>query len=302
MMNEERVSALTKEMDRLILPYFPKEEGLQKKLFESINYSFEAGGKRIRPLMMQESYKHLGGDENEIELLDPFFAAMEMIHTYSLIHDDLPAVDNDDYRRGKATNHKVFGETTAIFAGDAMLNLAFETMLEATVKEVDPIWKTKKIEAMNVLAKKAGAYGMLAGQMVDTLCEDKADTSLDELMFIHEKKTAALIQAPLVMGAIFAGASREKIARMEQVGYLVGISFQIQDDILDCIGNEKKLGKKTGSDARNDKTTYVTIKGLKEAKEDQVRMSKEAEGLLASMQDGPSELIGLVDYLISREF
>ena len=301
-MDEKRVLQMAEEMDRLILPYFPKEEGMQKKLFESMNYSFEAGGKRIRPLMMQESYKLLGGDENEIDILNPFYAAIEMVHTYSLIHDDLPAVDNDDYRRGKATNHKVFGETTAIFAGDAMLNYAFETMLEATVKEMDPVWKTKKIEAMNVLAKKAGGYGMLAGQMVDYLCEDKPDVKLEEILFIHEKKTAALIQAPLVMGAIFAGASREKIARMEQVGYLVGVSFQIQDDILDCIGNADKLGKKTGSDAKNDKATYVTIKGLKEAKEDQIRMSKEAEGMLSSMHEGQSELVGLVDYLISREY
>jgi len=300
-MTELEMNQMAEEISNMILPYFPKEEGLQKRIFESMNYSFEAGGKRIRPMLMQESYRMTGGEEDEIDHIIPFMAAMEMVHTYSLIHDDLPAVDNDDYRRGKPTNHKVYGETTAIFAGDAMLNYAFEIMLEDTVKEKDPVWKTKKLEAMNVLARKAGPYGMLAGQMVDYLCEDKDNVSIDELMFIHEKKTAALIQAPLVMGAIFAGANRNKIERMEQVGYLVGISFQIRDDILDCVGNEEKLGKKTGSDAKNEKATYVTLKGLKQAEEDQIRMSREAQGLLSSMADAPSKLPEIIDMLIIRE-
>lgn len=300
-MTDEKFKELTETADRMILPYFPKETGLQKRLFESMNYSFDAGGKRIRPIMLMESFRMLGGNEDEIEVLAPFMAAVEMIHTSSLIHDDLPAVDNDDFRRGKPTNHKAFGETTAIFAGDALLNYAFETMLEDTVKEKDQVWKMKKLEAMNVLAKKAGGYGMLAGQMVDYLCEQKKDATLEELLFIHEKKTAALIQAPLIMGAIFAGANKEKIARMEQVGYLVGISYQIQDDILDCIGDEKVLGKKTGSDAKNAKTTYVTIKGLKDAQADQERMSKEAEGILSSISEGPSMLLELVESLIHRE-
>ena len=300
-MTEEKLKELTETADRMILPFFPKETGMQKRLFESMNYSFDAGGKRIRPIMLMESYLMLGGNEDEIEQLAPFMAAIEMVHTASLIHDDLPAVDNDDFRRGKPTNHKAYGETTAIFAGDALLNYAFETMLEDTVKEGDQVWKMKKLEAMNVLAKKSGAYGMLGGQMVDYLCEQKNDATLEELLFIHEKKTAALIQAPLIMGAIFAGANREKIARMEQVGYLVGISYQIQDDILDCIGDEKLLGKKTGSDAKNAKTTYVTIKGLKDAQADQERMSREAEGILSSIAEGPTLLRELVESLIHRE-
>ena len=300
-MTEEQFKELTETADRMILPFFPKETGMQKRLFESMNYSFDAGGKRIRPIMLMESYRMLGGNEDEIEQLAPFMAAIEMVHTASLIHDDLPAVDNDDFRRGKPTNHKAYGETTAIFAGDALLNYAFETMLEDTVKEGDQVWKMKKLEAMNVLAKKSGAYGMLGGQMVDYLCEQKNDATLEELLFIHEKKTAALIQAPLIMGAIFAGANREKIARMEQVGYLVGISYQIQDDILDCIGDEKLLGKKTGSDAKNAKTTYVTIKGLKDAQADQERMSREAEGILSSIAEGPTLLRELVESLIHRE-
>ena len=300
MMNDQQVVLLAEEMDKLILPYFPKEEGFQKRLFESMNYSYEAGGKRLRPILMRESYRMLGGDENEEENIYPFLAAMEMIHTYSRIHDDLPAVDNDDFRRGKPSNHKVFGETTAIFAGDALLNYAFEIMLEATVNEMDPIWKAKKIEAMNVLAKKAGPYGMLAGQMVNYLCENKESPSLEELRFIHEKKTAALIQAPLVMGAIFAGAGREKIARMEQVGYLVGVSFQIQDDILDTVSEGDK--EDGGLEVKNIPTTYVALKGMEQAKTDQTRMSKEAEGLLASMADGPGDLIELIDFLISRKY
>ena len=300
-MTEQEMNQMAEEISNLIMPYFPKEEGLQKRIFEAMNYSFEAGGKRIRPMLMQESYRMTGGEEDEIDHIIPFMAAVEMIHTSSLIHDDLPAVDNDDYRRGKPTNHKVYGETTAIFAGDAMLNYAYEIMLEDIVKEKDPVWKTKKIEAMNVLARKAGPYGMLAGQMVDYLCEDKDNVSIDELMFIHEKKTAALIQAPLVMGAIFAGANRNKIERMEQVGYLVGISFQIRDDILDCVGNEKKLGKKIGSDAKNEKATYVTLKGLKQAEEDQIRMSREAQGLLSSIADAHSKLPEIIDMLIVRE-
>lgn len=300
-MTDEKLRELTETADRMILPYFPKETGMQKRLFESMNYSFDAGGKRIRPIMLMESFLLFGGNEDDLEMLAPFMAAVEMVHTASLIHDDLPAVDNDDFRRGKPTNHKAFGETTAIFAGDALLNYAFETMLEDTVKENDQVWKMKKLEAMNVLAKKGGAYGMLGGQMVDYLCEQKNDATLEELLFIHEKKTAALIQAPLIMGAIFAGANREKIARIEQVGYLVGISYQIQDDILDCIGDEKVLGKKTGSDAKNAKTTYVTIKGLKDAQADQERMSKEAEGILSSIAEGPSSLRELIEMLIHRE-
>ncbi|MBQ6639184.1 MAG: polyprenyl synthetase family protein [Lachnospiraceae bacterium] len=300
-MTEAQLNELTKQVDDMIYPYFPKEEGPQKRIFESMNYSFEAGGKRIRPMLMMESFLLLGGSEDETDIIAPFMAAMEMVHTYSLIHDDLPAVDDDDFRRGKPTNHKKFGETTAIFAGDAMLNYAFETMLDDTIKEADDVWKAKKLRAMQVLARNAGAYGMLAGQMVDYLCENKKDVTLEDIMFIHEKKTAALIQAPLVMGAIFAGAPEEKIARMEQAGYLIGLSFQIQDDILDCVGNEEKLGKKTGSDARKEKSTYVTIKGLKEAKEDQVRMSHEARGLILSMATGPSLLPEIVEILISRE-
>ena len=300
-MTEAQLSELTKKVDDMIFPYFPKEEGMQKRIFESMNYSFEAGGKRIRPMLMMESFLLLGGSEDETDIIAPFMAAMEMVHTYSLIHDDLPAVDDDDFRRGKPTNHKAFGETTAIFAGDAMLNYAFETMLNDTVNEPDAVWKAKKLKAMQVLAVKAGAYGMLAGQMVDYLCENKKDVTLEEILFIHEKKTAALIQAPLVMGAIFAGATAEKIARMEQAGYLIGISFQIQDDILDCIGSESKMGKKIGSDARKDKSTYVTFKGLKEAKEDQMRMSQEARGLIQSMAAGPSRLSEIVDILVTRE-
>ena len=275
-----------------------QDAAIPARLRESMDYSLQAGGKRLRPVLCMAGAELFGAP---CESVLPMALAFEMVHTASLIHDDLPCMDNDTLRRGKPTNHKAYGETTAIFAGDALLNYAFETMLEDTVKEGDQVWKMKKLEAMNVLAKKSGAYGMLGGQMVDYLCEQKNDATLEELLFIHEKKTAALIQAPLIMGAIFAGANREKIARMEQVGYLVGISYQIQDDILDCIGDEKLLGKKTGSDAKNAKTTYVTIKGLKDAQADQERMSREAEGILSSIAEGPTLLRELVESLIHRE-
>ena len=206
-MREDFINLLIQKVNEtfgIMKPYMPAEEGLQRRVAESMNYSFISGGKRIRPLFMLESYRLFGGDD--LSKISPFMAAIEMIHTYSLIHDDLPAMDNDDYRRGRPTNHKMFDEATAILAGDGLLNLAFETVANAMNKEEDIIILRRMAYANSVLAQKAGIYGMIGGQMVDLLMENKSDTDLDTILFIHKHKTAALIEASLMIGAIMAGA------------------------------------------------------------------------------------------------
>lgn len=287
------------EIEGMILPFLPDEKGYQKRVYESMNYSFLAGGKRLRPMMVLESYKGFGGEN--LKTVAPFMAAIEMIHTYSLIHDDLPAMDNDDYRRGKLTNHKKFDEATAILAGDGLLNRAFEVMLKAAAFEENPETMGRMVAAANTLAVKAGTSGMIGGQTADMEAEKKDNLSEEELLFIHENKTAALIQAALLMGATLAGASKEELEKLDRVGYLCGVAFQIQDDILDCIGDSEVLGKPVGSDEKNDKITYVTLRGLEQAKADQKKMSEEAVELLNSMNLKDSFLTQIITGLINRE-
>ena len=294
----------SKKVYELISPFLPKEEGLQKRVCESMNYSFNSSGKRLRPLMMFESFTLFGGkDESKVA---PFMAALEMIHTYSLIHDDLPAMDDDDYRRGKLTNHKMFDEATAILAGDGLLNLAFETCADAMSKETDHVMLKRMVEANKVLSKKAGIYGMIGGQVVDLESEHKKDIKLDTLMFIHKCKTAALIEASLMVGAIIAGANEEEVKKMEEAGYNFGLAFQIQDDILDVIGDSKELGKTVGSDEKNEKITYVSLEGLEKSIKDQEELSKEASSIIRNIakdknKRGDVFLADLIDYLVTRK-
>lgn len=295
---EEELSGHVTEVENIIQSFLPEETGYQKRVIEAMNYSFLAGGKRLRPMFMLESYRLFGGVNEDV--VKPFMAAMEMIHTYSLIHDDLPAMDNDDFRRGRLTNHKKFDEATAILAGDSLLNYAFETMLASVAEENDNSLRTAKSKAAFYLAKSAGIYGMIGGQMVDIESEKKGSIPKEELLFIHENKTAALIKASLCVGAILAGADEKDIAKMERVGYLIGVAFQIQDDILDCIGDDKILGKPVGSDAKNEKTTYVTLEGLEKAMEDERRMSEEAIHLLEEVKGNSEFLVKLVESLIKR--
>jgi geranylgeranyl diphosphate synthase type II len=233
-----------------------------------------AGGKRLRPMLMDETFRMYGGEDRS--LIDPFMAAIEMIHTYSLIHDDLPAMDNDDYRRGRKTAHVVYGEAMAILAGDALLNYAFETAawaFDGTQRDI------RTAKAFKILAAKPGIYGMIGGQAADVETEGHP-ISMDTLMFIHENKTAALIQSSLMVGAILAGAPEETVDALERCGYDIGIAFQIQDDILDVTGNEAELGKPVGSDEKNHKLTYVSAHGLTESKKQVELLSLEAAEIL----------------------
>ncbi|HCM92355.1 MAG TPA: farnesyl-diphosphate synthase [Lachnospiraceae bacterium] len=277
-----------------------EEEGYQKTVLAAMNYSLLSGGKRLRPVMMREAALMFGEDH---PCLSAFMSAIEMIHTYSLVHDDLPALDNDEYRRGKKTTHIVYGEDMAILTGDALLNMAFETATGSlTLCKDDPVLLDRAVRALGVLAKKAGIFGMIGGQVYDVEAEDK-DLKLteDSILFIFKLKTGALIQASLMTGAILGGASDDDVAVMEQVGEAVGIAFQIQDDILDVTGNPKVLGKPVGSDARNNKTTYITLKGLEAATKDVEAYSNKAIVLLQALDKKNEFLEELIRFLIKRE-
>ena len=285
----------TERIEEILAKYLPKEEGWQKNVIEAMNYSVTAGGKRLRPMLMEETYKLFGGNGTEIE---PFMAAIEMIHTYSLVHDDLPAMDNDEYRRGRKTTHVVYGEAMAILAGDGLLNFAFETALKVFETEAD---KTRAAKALAVLAKKAGIYGMIGGQTADIEAENIGDKVTEEhLLFIHEHKTAALIQASMMIGAILAGADEEQVEVVEKAAYDIGVAFQIQDDILDVTSTLETLGKPVGSDEKNNKTTYVTLKGLETASCEQKEMSAHAISLLESLNMENMFLMELISSLITR--
>lgn len=288
------------EVEEILAEFLPEQKGVYyERVIEAMRYSFYAGGKRLRPMMMLESFRMFGGKDESI--VKPYMAALEMIHTYSLIHDDLPAMDNDDYRRGRLTNHKQFDEATAILAGDGLLNFAFETVSNAMMKTVEAgacdLLK-RQTKALQVLGRKAGVFGMIGGQVADIEAEKKADATKEELLFIHENKTAALIQAALTIGAILAGA--DDISKTEKIGYNVGVAFQIQDDILDKIGDEALLGKPVGSDEKNEKTTYVTLEGLDKAQADQKQLSEEAIAMLNEITDEKVFLKDLIGSLVNR--
>lgn len=294
------VQEKTEELEQIIREYLPEEGGLQKTVLQAMNYSVLAGGKRLRPMLMLETYQMCGGKGCEIE---PFLAAIEMIHTYSLVHDDLPAMDNDEYRRGRETTWKVYGETIGILAGDGLLNLAFETAFRAfeLVDRSDPAALRRIADALSVLGKKAGVFGMIGGQTADVEAEGReTPMTEDDLLFIHRHKTAALIQASLTIGAILAGADEEQIQVLEKCGEDVGIAFQIQDDILDVVGDSKELGKPVGSDEQNCKQTYVTLKGLEQARADVAALSGEAVSLLKTFGSEREFLEQLILTLIHR--
>lgn len=295
----EQLQQKAADAEDILKKYLPEEEGYQKKVIEAMNYSVLAGGKRLRPVLMKESFLLFGGQG---EVIEPFMAALEMIHNYSLVHDDLPAMDNDEYRRGRKTTWTVYGEGMAVLAGDGLLNYAYETAAKAFDKADDPEEMKRVARALQILAEKAGIYGMIGGQNGDLEAEEgKLPLTEELLLFIHEKKTAALIQAALMIGGILAGASDTEIRSLEKAAYDIGIAFQIQDDILDVTGNEKILGKPIGSDEKNHKLTYVSLNGLEKSKEDVKRLSGEAEEILSSFQEKKPFLISLIDSLITRQ-
>ncbi|MEQ2472807.1 polyprenyl synthetase family protein [Laedolimicola intestinihominis] len=290
---KEELRTKTEEIEKLLTTYLPQETGFQKTVLEAVNYSVLAGGKRLRPLLMKETYQMFGGEGKVVE---PFMAAMEMIHTYSLVHDDLPAMDNDEYRRGKKTTHAVYGEAMGILAGDALLNLAFETAAGAFDMETSP----RTAKALQILSGRAGIYGMIGGQVVDVESEGQP-LSREKLDFIYRLKTSALIEAAMMVGAVLAGASDEEVAAMERVAGDVGLAFQIQDDILDVTSTLEVLGKPIHSDDKNNKTTYVTLEGLDKAKKDVEEISERALSTLASLEHKNAFLEELIRMLITRE-
>ena len=294
---ENKLQERVTEVEAVIQKFLPEETGYQRTVLEAMNYSVLAGGKRLRPMLMEETYRLFGGNS---EIVEPFMAAIEMIHTYSLVHDDLPSMDNDEYRRGRKTTHVVYGEGMAILAGDGLLNFAFETALKAF--DIEPE-NTNIGKALQILAGKAGIYGMIGGQTADIEAEDMDQSKVDNelLLFIHKNKTAALIESSMMIGAILAGAGEDELKAVEKIAYNVGIAFQIQDDILDITSSLEVLGKMTGSDEKNNKVTYVTLNGMEKSKEDVEKLSKEAIDLLESFEHKNEFLSQLLEKLITRE-
>lgn len=288
-MIHEKIKKRAEEVEKIIYSYLPEITGYQKTVIDAMHYTFKAGGKRLRPMLMEETFRLFGGTGKAIE---PFMAAIEMIHTYSLIHDDLPALDNDDYRRGRKTAHVVYGEDMAILAGDALLNYAFETASKAFSMEEDPV---KTGRAFSILAAKPGIHGMIGGQVADVQWTGQ-QINLEQLLFIHRLKTSALIECSMMIGAVLAGASEEETESVEQIGRNIGIAFQIQDDILDVTSTTQELGKPVGSDEEQGKVTYVSLKGLEEAKKDVEKYTMEAIGRLDSL---PYENTFLRELLLS---
>jgi geranylgeranyl diphosphate synthase type II len=306
---EKELSERASFAEEVLKDHMPKEEGYAARVIEAMNYSLMAGGKRLRPVMMLESFRIFAGEDASAVTLYPFMAAMEMIHTYSLVHDDLPAMDNDEYRRGRKTTHVVYGPGMATLAGDGLLNLAFETAIKGAVKgrelpAYDGETPDRYMAALSVLSGKAGIYGMVGGQCADIVSENSPyesdEKAKDVLSYIDENKTGALIESSLMIGAILGGASEADVKRLERAGSNVGVAFQIQDDILDIEGNEEQLGKPVGSDIRNNKSTYVSLYGMDEARRKVKELSDEALLILEELGCRDSFLGRLFEYLIYR--
>jgi len=285
-------------INRVLDEFLPAAEGRQKTVLEAMRYSVTIGGKRIRPMMMAEVYRTFAPD-GELVKAEPFMAAMEMLHTYSLVHDDLPEMDNDMYRRGQLTTHAKYGADMAILAGDALLNFSFETACKAFTNGADANWDIRVAKALQIFGQKAGIFGMIGGQVVDV---EKTGQPLSEaeIAFIYELKTCALLEASMMIGAVLGGATEEELALVERMAKNIGMAFQIQDDILDLTGDEAKLGKPIGSDEKNEKTTYVTLHGLESSSEEVKKLSAEAVEL-AKKINGTPFLQELITYLTVRE-
>ena len=291
---KEELQIRTAHAEEIIRRYLPEEAGFARTMAEAMNYSMCAGGKRLRPILLLETFRMFGEDERVAE---PFMAGIEMIHTHSLIHDDLPAIDNDDYRRGRLTTHKVYGEAMGVLSGVSLLNYAYETAVQAF--ELEPE-NTRIGKALAILSRKTGVYGMLGGQCVDVEAAGKNITR-EKLDFIYRLKTSALIEASMMTGAALAGASKEQIQQIEAAARDIGLAFQIRDDILDVTSTVDELGKPVFSDEKNEKTTYVTIEGIEKAKKDVEEISKRAICALKSMEKENEFLEELVISLVDRK-
>lgn len=272
----------------------PEDHKYIGKLYESMRYSVFAGGKRLRPILCITAYNMFSDDYEKV--LD-IACSLEMIHTYSLIHDDLPCMDNDDYRRGKFTNHKVYGEDYALLAGDALLNMGVEVMLNAAIKNSENY--DRYIRAIYDIMSAVGTKGMIGGQFVDIKSEGK-NLDKETLMYMHKNKTGALITAALTSGAIVGGATEEELNRIKSYGDKLGLAFQIQDDILDVEGDQALIGKPVGSDMKNCKSTYVSLYGLKESKAKVDQLIHEAEKDLTGFKNS-EKLLELTEYILNRK-
>lgn len=293
---KEELTGLTALVDNYLKDYFERlvSEVPETTLIESMQYSMMAGGKRIRPVLTLAVAKMMSADLSEVM---PFAAAIEMIHTYSLIHDDLPAMDNDDYRRGKLTNHKVYGEAMAILAGDALLNEAFNLLFKTASEAGEKM--EMFIKSSCVIAGAAGKDGMIAGQVIDMESEGRQIPE-ETLKTMHRKKTGALIMASIIAPAIFTGMSDDEIKALSEYADCIGVAFQIRDDILDVEGTSEELGKSTGSDAKNKKTTYVSLYGLDEAKRMLRDVMQKAVGTLSVFGEKAWFLREIAGYIAER--
>lgn len=292
--SKELLAQYTAEVEAVINSYLPSEEGHQKTVLEAMNYSMRAGGKRLRPLFMREVYKLFGGAGQEIE---PFMAAIEMIHTFSLVHDDLPCMDNDRFRRGLPTTWVEYGEDMAVLAGDALYGYAFETAAKALTMTSDA---GRAGRCIGLLASKSGVFGMIGGQTADVELTGGV-LSGEQLDFIYRLKTGALLEAPMMIGAILAGADEAQVSAVERMAACVGKAFQIQDDILDLTSTQEVLGKPVLSDEKNQKTTYVTLYGMEQAKQQVESLSKEAVEILSGLPGDHDFLHQLILLLVNRE-
>ena len=293
---QDELKKRTEEIEAVLKSYLPREEGFAKTMAQAMNYSVLAGGKRLRPMLILETCRMFGGED---KLAYPFMAAMEMIHTHSLVHDDLPALDNDDYRRGHLTTHKVYGEAMGVLSGVALLNYAYEVMLTAFDLAEDEKARARVIKALKVMSHKTGLYGMLGGQSVDVENDGKP-MSREMINYIYENKTSALIEGSMMAGAILGGASAEEVAVVEKAASGIGLAFQIQDDILDVTSTAEELGKPIHSDEKNHKTTYVTLMGIDKASQQVAELSEEAVKLLEGLNKKNEFLFTLVKELVGR--
>ncbi|WP_159882234.1 polyprenyl synthetase family protein [Paenibacillus puerhi] len=289
---KDQAALIERELERSV----PAEWNMPAALREAMQYSLMAGGKRLRPILVLAAAEALGGRPEDAL---PVALAVEMIHTYSLIHDDLPAMDNDDFRRGKPTNHKVFGEAMAILAGDALLTHAFYSVVQAARKSGVP--GDTIADIVEELSRLSGAPGMVGGQAADMEGEQGV-TRLEELEYIHLHKTSDLIVFSVKAGGRIAGASREQLAALERFGTCIGLAFQIQDDILDLVGDETKLGKPVQSDVKQQKVTYPYFIGIEASQAKVEELTREArEAITTAGFPSPERLLQLADYLMKRD-
>lgn len=289
---KEELKLKTDYVEGVLRKYLPGEDEDYKVIAEAFSYSLLAGGKRLRPVFMLEAFKVFGGEDTAI--VEPFMAALEMIHTYSLVHDDLPAMDNDEYRRGKKTTHAVYGEAMGILTGDALLNHAFYITADAMAKESDKDRLIRMTKALKVLARKPSIDGMIGGQVMDIM-------SSGNIIKMYRYKTSALIECALMCGGYLAGAGDEEIKKLEKAGELIGLAFQIRDDILDITGTEEELGKPVGSDERNNKNTYVSRAGIENAQKKVKEDSDKAMEIIKGLKGDTEFLLALTESLLERK-